>query len=158
MKMPDEDCRNYLFVAIDRATRWVYRAIYPDQTEVSSTCLLQEVYRRCPVRMRTILTDNGTQFTDRFTSRERVASGQHIFDRECTTLEIEHRLIPPRLSTGIEGNFAELSANLQPSYSSKSTQSQNTCASIGRMAGKQTGIIHKILTWFNEPDIPVKRK
>lgn len=95
-KMPDEDCRSYLFVAIDRATRWVYMAIYPDQTEVSSTCFLQEVYRRCPVRIRTILTDNGTQFTDRFTSREKVASGQHSFDRECTKLEIEHRLTPPR--------------------------------------------------------------
>lgn len=36
-KMPDEtEERRYLFVAIDRATRWVFMRIYPDQTENSS--------------------------------------------------------------------------------------------------------------------------
>ncbi|NYW24467.1 IS481 family transposase, partial [Escherichia coli] len=31
-QMPDEDKRRYLFVAIDRATRWVFVAIYPEKT------------------------------------------------------------------------------------------------------------------------------
>ncbi|MEN9657779.1 MAG: hypothetical protein RL571_1244 [Pseudomonadota bacterium] len=42
------------------------------------------------------MTDNGTQFTDRFTSKAKEPSGQHVFDRECAVLKIEHRLIPPR--------------------------------------------------------------
>jgi transposase InsO family protein len=42
------------------------------------------------------LTDNDSQFTDRFTCKEKVTSGQHRFDRECHRLQIEHRLIPPR--------------------------------------------------------------
>ena len=95
-KMPDEDSRSYLFVAIDRATRWVYLAIYPDQTEESSSDFLRAVYRVCPMHIKTILTDNGTQFTDRFTSKTKEPSGYHVFDRECTRLKIEHRLIPPR--------------------------------------------------------------
>jgi hypothetical protein len=32
-QMPDETSRRYLFVAIDRATRWVFMHIYGDMTE-----------------------------------------------------------------------------------------------------------------------------
>ena len=35
-RMPDEKQRRYLFVAIDRATRWVFMHIYADQSEQSS--------------------------------------------------------------------------------------------------------------------------
>jgi len=66
-KMPDEAQHRYLFVAIDRATRWVYFRIYANQTEVSSVDFLHRVQKACPVKIEKILTDNGTQFTDRFT-------------------------------------------------------------------------------------------
>ena len=95
-KMPDESARSYLFVAIDRATRWVYLAVYPDQTEASATHFLRALQRACPVKISTILTDNGTQFTDRFTTKDKVATGNHAFDRECILLHIEHRLTKPR--------------------------------------------------------------
>ena len=36
LQMPDEDSRRYPFVAIDRATRWVFVRIYPDQERASS--------------------------------------------------------------------------------------------------------------------------
>ena len=35
-QMPDESHRRYLFVAIDRATRWVFMHIYADQSEDAS--------------------------------------------------------------------------------------------------------------------------
>ena len=35
-QMPDETSRRYLFVAIDRATRWVFLHIYGDMTDKSS--------------------------------------------------------------------------------------------------------------------------
>lgn len=35
-QMPDESARRYLFVAIDRATRWVFIELYADQSESSS--------------------------------------------------------------------------------------------------------------------------
>ena len=45
----------------------------------------------------TIVSDNGTEFTDRlFGSRARWPSGEHEFDRLCATLEIEHRLTKPK--------------------------------------------------------------
>lgn len=95
-QMPDETQRRYLFVAIDRATRWVYLRIYKNQTEVSSVDFLRRLKRAAPMKIVKLLTDNGSQFTDRFTSQKKEATGQHVFDRECTVLGIEHRLAPPR--------------------------------------------------------------
>jgi hypothetical protein len=95
-QMPDENCRRYLYVAIDRATRWVYMRIYRDQTERSSVDFVRRLKRTAPMKIRTILTDNGSQFTDRFTTRGRVPSGKHVFDLACEELGIDHRLCPPR--------------------------------------------------------------
>ena len=49
-----------------------------------------------PMKIKTILTDNGSQFTDRFTGESKTPSGQHEFDLVCVSLGIEHRLCPPR--------------------------------------------------------------
>ena len=95
-QMPDESARRYLFVAIDRATRWVFMRIYKDQTERSSTDFLRRLHQAAPMLISKLLTDNGSQFTDRFTARQRAPSGQHVFDKACLALNIEHRLSPPR--------------------------------------------------------------
>ena len=95
-QMADEAARRYLFVAIDRATRWVYLRIYADQSEGSSTDFLRRLYGAAPMKIEKLLTDNGSQFTDRFTGKSKKPSGQHAFDRECVLLGIEHRLIKPR--------------------------------------------------------------
>ena len=95
-QMPDEHARRYLFVAIDRATRWVFLRIYNDQTERSSTDFLRRLHQTAPMLISKVLTDNGSQFTDRFTSRQRVPSNEHAFDKACLALNIEHRLSPPR--------------------------------------------------------------
>jgi transposase InsO family protein len=95
-RMPDETSRRYLFVAIDRASRWVFLHIYDDRSEESSLDFLKRLQAACPIHIRTILTDNGTQFTDRFTSRQKQPSGNHVFDRACASAQIDHRLIPPR--------------------------------------------------------------
>jgi transposase InsO family protein len=95
-QMPDEASRRYLFVAIDRATRWVYLRTYRDQTERSSSDFLRRLKQAAPMKISLVLTDNGSQFTDRFTSQAGVPSGQHVFDRTCTSFGIKHRLCPPR--------------------------------------------------------------
>ena len=96
-QMANESRRRYLFVAIDRATRWVYVAIKPTKTAASARTFLTSLHKACPIKITKILTDNGKEFTDRlFASRERVASGQHEFDLLCAALGIEHRLTKPR--------------------------------------------------------------
>ena len=95
-QMPDETQRRYLLVAIDRATRWVFMRTYRDQSERSSTDFLRRLKRAAPMEIKTILTDNGSQFTDRFTGKARKPSGKHVFDLVCKAMDIEHRLCPPR--------------------------------------------------------------
>ena len=95
-RMPDEKQRRYLFVAIDRATRWVFMHIYADQSEQSSVDFLNRLERAAPMKIVKLLTDNGSQFTDRFTSKKREPTGCHDFDVRCGELGIEHRLCPPR--------------------------------------------------------------
>ena len=95
--MADETSRRYLFVAIDRATRWVFIGIYGNKTAANARRFLRDLERACPLRIRTILTDNGKEFTDRlFGLRKRAATGKHEFDTLCTELGIDHRLTPPQ--------------------------------------------------------------
>ena len=95
-QMADQQKRSYLFVAIDRATRWVFVAIKSDKTADSARSFLKALFAACPIKIKKILTDNGKEFTDRlFGSRERGPSGNHQFDQLCQALSIEHRLTKP---------------------------------------------------------------
>lgn len=96
-QMKDEDRRRYAFVAIDRATRWVFVRLMPDKSARSAASFLKHLHAAAAFRIRTILTDNGKEFTDRlFAGKERGPTGNHVFDQRCKTLEIEHRLTPVR--------------------------------------------------------------
>ena len=96
-KMPDDPQKRYLLVAIDRATRWVHMRIINDKTAKTTSNFIKDLYKVCPIKINTILTDNGKEFTDRFTANgEREPTGQHLFDQACTELTINHRLIPPK--------------------------------------------------------------
>ena len=95
-QMADEDRRRYLFVAIDRATRWVFVRIYPAQTAANARRFLRDLARAAPMKIARLLIDNGKAFTDRlFDLRKRAATGQHEFDQLCTDLGMEHRFKPP---------------------------------------------------------------
>ncbi len=65
--MADESRRRYLFVAIDRATRWVVVRVYNSKTAANARRFLRALERACPMRIRPILPDNGKEFTDRLT-------------------------------------------------------------------------------------------
>ncbi len=94
--MPGETRRRYLFVAIDRATRWVFIQIKGHKTVAAARSFLGALHKACPIRMQKILPDNGKEFTDRlFANRERQATGNHEFDQLCQALGIEHRLTEP---------------------------------------------------------------
>lgn len=94
--MPDESSRRYLFVAIDRATRWVFVQVKPNKTAASAKSFLRALHKACPIKISKLLTDNGKEFTDRlFASRKRNPSGNHEFDQLCQALGIEHRLTRP---------------------------------------------------------------
>ncbi len=89
-QMQDESSRRYLFVAIDRATRWVFVQLKSNKTAASAQAFLKALHKACPIRINKLLTDNGKEFTDRlFASKEREPSGNHEFDQLCR--ELWHR-------------------------------------------------------------------
>lgn len=96
-QLPDEPQRQYLFVAIDRATRWVFIGFAPEKSAAEAQRFLRALHQACPMRILKILTDNGVELTDRlFGSRAPPPTGTHPFDRLCKALGIEHRLTRPR--------------------------------------------------------------
>ena len=107
-QMPDEEHRRYLFVAIERATRWVFVQLQSHKTAAAAQAFLKAVHQACPIRITKLLTENepqakfqrsynGKEFTDRlFGARDRQASAAHEFDQLCQALGIEHRLTKPR--------------------------------------------------------------
>ena len=54
--MANETSRGYLFVAINRASRWVFIAMYRHKTAATAQRFLGDLERACPIRSRTILT------------------------------------------------------------------------------------------------------
>ena len=64
-QMQDEVKRRYLFVAIDRATRWVFVQIKANKTAASAKAFRNALHKACPIQITKLLTDNGKEFTDR---------------------------------------------------------------------------------------------
>lgn len=89
-QMADEPSRRDLFVAIDRATRRVFLRVFKSKTAANARRFLRDLERACPIRIRTVLTDNGKEFTDRLSGlRKRTATGPHGFDQLCAGLGID---------------------------------------------------------------------
>jgi IS30 family transposase len=92
--------KKYAFVAIDRATRYVYMEIHPNRDANTTAEFLRRFLEHFPHRVHTILTDNGSEFTDRFAVDLKDKpfdrpSGRHPFDRLCAKHHIDHRLTRP---------------------------------------------------------------
>lgn len=92
--------KSYAFVAIDRATRYVYVEIHPKRDAKTAAGFLKRFLADFPHPVHTILTDNGSEFTDRFAVDMKGKphdrpSGRHPFDRLCADHRIVHRLTRP---------------------------------------------------------------
>lgn len=89
--------KRYCFVAIDRATRLVYLAVYERKDKEAATDFLKRCLAFFPFTVSKILTDNGREFTlhgfkNRYGSKVETV---HPFDAVCEALGIEHRLTQP---------------------------------------------------------------
>jgi transposase InsO family protein len=164
-KMPDEENRKYLFVAIDRASRWVYLDIFPDKSAKSAETFLMDVVEDFPGKITKLLTDNGKEFTDRFCrSSMRKPTGNHIFDNACAQNNIEHRLTKPRSpqTNGMVERFNGRIATILKSTRFKSSQDlkktlQNYLFSYNNVIG-QRALKHKTPMKFlalslNQPNL-----
>src|SRR5918994_1716418 len=75
--------KRYLYVAIDRASRFVHLAVKDDETTASAVAFLEEAVQAFPFQVTHILTDGGSCFT---------AAG---FEAACRKLGVEHRKTRP---------------------------------------------------------------
>jgi len=91
--------RYYQFTAIDCASRWRYLKVYSDYSNFSSIRFLKKVIEVAPFRIRAIKTDNGSNFTNRYTGYLKSSNlfnpRLHDLDLLCQRLNIIHYLIDP---------------------------------------------------------------
>jgi len=84
-----EDGKLYMFVAIDRTSKFAFVELYEKAGKMNAARFLRHLIEAVPYAIHIILTDNGVQFRDRRTDRLTL---EHIFDRVCRENDIEHRL------------------------------------------------------------------
>jgi len=83
----------YLFVAIERLSKYLYVELHPDMKQETSAKFLNNLIKDCPFKIKKILTDNGIQFTYQLLAEHlRPKNKEHIFDQICNENHIEHRL------------------------------------------------------------------
>lgn len=89
----------YQFTAIDCASRWRYLKIYDDMSSYSAICFLKELLSIVTFKIRSIKTDNGSCFTNRYTGYQKSIDPfnprLHDFDLFCMKNNIIHYLIDP---------------------------------------------------------------
>ena len=78
----------YLFVAIDRTSKFTYVELHMRATKLIAAEFLRHLIAAVPYAIHTVLTDNGVQFKNR--EQDRTAM-EHIFGRTCRDNGIEHR-------------------------------------------------------------------
>lgn len=97
--VPDliENKQYYQFTAIDCASMWRYLKIYDDFSNFSSIRFFKELINGAPFRIKAIKTDNGSNFTNRYTgylkSSDPINPRLHDFDLMCQKHNIIHYLI-----------------------------------------------------------------
>jgi len=82
----------YLFVAIDRASKFAFVQLVRKTGRASASAFLVALIAAVPYKIHTVLTDNGVQFT--FPSRyaDGPTNMTHMFDMRCRENGIDHRL------------------------------------------------------------------
>src|SRR3712207_4611636 len=90
----------FMFLAIDRVSKFVHVAFYDANTKMNGAAFLREVVEVFPYKLHTVLTDNGMAFANLPKNRGRYPEiealfGGHIFDRVCQEHGITHKLTKP---------------------------------------------------------------
>ncbi len=102
-----EQGKLHLFVAVDRTSKFAFVELHEKATRRVAGDFLRHLIAAVPYKVHTVLTDNGTHFTDptgdgwtpediRAMRAEKVPFRCHSFEGACADLDVEHRLTKPR--------------------------------------------------------------
>ena len=92
----DPQLRLFQYTAIDEFTRLRFLAAYPEQSTYSSADFLKKLfqwYARRGIRVECVQTDNGFEFTNRFSNSKRDLPT--LLETAAAALGIRHKLIRP---------------------------------------------------------------
>ena len=92
----DPELKLYQYTAIDEFTRLRFLAAYPEQSTYSSADFLKRLfkwYARRGIRVECVQTDNGLEFTNRFSNSRRDLPT--LFETTAAELGVRHKLIRP---------------------------------------------------------------
>ena len=92
----DPELHLFQYTAIDEFSRLRFLAAYPEQSTYSSADFLKRLvkwYARKGIRVECVQTDNGFEFTNRFSNSKRDV--QTLFEKTAADLGIRHKLIRP---------------------------------------------------------------
>ena len=83
----------YLFVAIDRTSKFAFTQLVEQATRVTASDFLVALVAAVPYKIHTVLTDNGIQFrfAPRYADGPTARYMSHMFDMRCRENGIEHR-------------------------------------------------------------------
>ena len=102
-----EQGKLHLFVAIDRTSKFAFVELHEKATRRVAGDFLRHLVAAVPYKINTVLTANGTHFTDptgdgwtpediRAMRAQKAPFRCHSFEAACADLDIEHRLTKPR--------------------------------------------------------------
>jgi transposase-like protein len=143
---------SFVFVAIDRATRFVHIEIIARRDAATVAACLARFLATFPHKLRTILTDNGSEFTDRFGAArwrtQRRATGRHHFDRVCARHGIEHRLIRP-FRPQTNGLVERFNRRLAEAIGAKASVSRNEGKNKFRTHAERNAFLERFVADYN---------
>ena len=92
-----EEGKLYLFVAIDRTSKFAYAELHDKANRQTASAFLRALIQLVPYTIHIVLTDNGIQFCDlpKHRSGPTARWRTHMFDIACDEHAIEHRLTKP---------------------------------------------------------------
>jgi len=101
-----EEGKLYMFVAIDRTSKFAFAELHERATRRVAADFLRRLIDAVPYKIHTVLTDNGTHFTDPTGDgwrpadiKRMLADGErfrcHSFELACAQNDIDHRLTKP---------------------------------------------------------------
>jgi transposase InsO family protein len=102
-----EEGRLYLFVAIDRTSKFAFTELHEKATTRVAADFLRALIKAVPYKIHTVLTDNGIHFTNPSGGswsvpeiKAMIASKElfraHAFEFACAQNDIDHRLTKPK--------------------------------------------------------------
>ncbi len=152
------DLRLFQYTAIDEFTRLRFLAAYEEQSTYSSADFLRKLtawYKRRGITVECVQTDNGFEFTNRFSPSKRDLLT--LFEKTAAELHIRHKLIrpyTPRHNGKVERSHREDQKRLYNTHSFYSFQ--DFSAQLARHNRRSNNLPMRPLCWLSPLEFAVQ--